>query len=66
MGDFWFKMKRGVLARVNYEGHENIQDLYTRVATGLRSVVDSFVLCRKYGRVCITIFLMDSKALSRH
>lgn len=33
MGDFWFKMKRGVLARVNYEGYENIQDLYSRVAT---------------------------------
>jgi succinate dehydrogenase / fumarate reductase, cytochrome b subunit len=33
MGDFWFKMKRGVLAKVNYEGYENIQDLYSRVAT---------------------------------
>ncbi|MEO5582983.1 MAG: succinate dehydrogenase cytochrome b subunit [Saprospiraceae bacterium] len=33
MGDFWFKMKRGVLARVNYEGHDQLQDLYTRVYT---------------------------------
>ena len=33
MGDFWFKMKRGQLASVNYAGHENLPDLYTRVAT---------------------------------
>ena len=33
MGDFWYKMKRGYLATVSYEGYENIQDLYTRVST---------------------------------
>ena len=32
MGDFWFKMKREVLPRVSYPGHENIQDLYSRVS----------------------------------
>lgn len=32
MGDFWFKMKRDILPRVSYAGHENIKDLYSRVS----------------------------------
>lgn len=31
MGDFWFKMKRGELAKVSYEGYDQINDLYSRV-----------------------------------
>lgn len=31
MGDFWWKMKSGVLDTVSYEGFENIANLYTRV-----------------------------------
>lgn len=31
MGDFWWKMKQGVLAKVSYDGGEQIQDLYSRV-----------------------------------
>ncbi len=31
LGDFWLKMKMGVLDKVSYPNHENIYNLYTRV-----------------------------------
>ncbi|MEP7269830.1 MAG: succinate dehydrogenase cytochrome b subunit [Saprospiraceae bacterium] len=31
MGDFWLKMKRGVLDMVSYEGYDHIWNLYSRV-----------------------------------
>ncbi|MBL0111808.1 MAG: succinate dehydrogenase cytochrome b subunit [Saprospiraceae bacterium] len=32
MGDFWFKMKQGVLETVNYVDYEAMQNLYSRVS----------------------------------
>lgn len=46
MGDFWFKMKRDVLPRVSYAGHENIKDLYSRVSVAYHEwwIVLAYVL----------------------